>query len=978
MLPVRPWVLLSGVALAVAGAGLIWLVLFADLPDPRRAAGAEPAASIQIVDRAGRLLYEAIAPDGNRHVPVPLSEIPLACRQATIATEDSRFYQHPGVDLLAIGRAAWLNWRGDGPFSGASTISQQLARNLYLTADERGERTLRRKLREAWLAWRLERRYSKDELLALYLNTSYYGHFAVGIEAAAQTYFGLHARELDLAQCALLVGLLQNPAGYNPLEHPEAARRRQATVLGLMVHDGYISQEQAEEAAAERLLFAATPFPIEAPHFVMWVLGQLEDRLGAARVRAGGLRVITTLDLDWQRQAEEIVRRRLAALRPCAAGPADPLACDPQADPNRRIENAGLVALDPRTGAVLAMVGNADYFDRATSGAVNTTLALRQPGSAIKPLTYALALDPQVAAARGRRPWTAATLIADLRTVFLTAEGLPYVPQNYDQAYHGPVTLRTALANSYNIPAVKALDYVGVDALIELANRLGIAWERGTGRQSSVVSRQSGLIPDPQPPTPGYGLALTLGGGEVRLLDLTAAYAAFANGGRRVTPFAISRIETLEGRDVGDRIWANTQSPVPGPQSPIPSTPTLDPRVAYLITDILSDDVARRPAFGAGSALEIGRPAAVKTGTTTDWRDNWTIGYTPDLVTGVWVGNADNTPMVGVSGVTGAAPIWHDFMVAVLRGTPARAFPQPDGLVRLEVCADSGLLPGEPLASRGTDHQVANVKRLATGETAPCPLRRYEWFIVGAEPTEVDRSHVRVAVDVRTGEPATAATPAEFVIERVLWLLPDEYREWARAQGITSPPTPPLPGEGRESPPSLAGKGAERSGATSPPAPPLPGEGRESPPSLAGKGAGGLGATSPPTPPLPGEERESPPSLAGKGAGGLGVLTGKGAGGSGEPPPLILTSPDPNRTYRIDPGLPAEVQKLPITARLSRELQDRGAAVTLLVDGAAWTVVSAPDYTAWWPLTPGQHIIEAQVDTAEGHFRSATVHVFVE
>ncbi|MGC8780205.1 MAG: transglycosylase domain-containing protein [Anaerolineae bacterium] len=904
--PIRLWVLLPGAALILAAALLTWRVLFADLPDPGRAGSPPlPAASIRFEDRRGRLLYEAIAPNGNRHVPLPLSEIPLACRQATIATEDSRFYQHPGVDLLAIVRAAWLNWRGAGPFSGASTISQQLARNLYLAAGEREERTLRRKLREAWLAWRLERRYSKDEVLALYMNTSYYGHFAVGIEAAAQAYFGIHAAELDLAQCALLAGLLQYPAGYNPLEHPEAARRRQATVLGLMVHDGYITEREAQEAADERLAFAATPFPIEAPHFVMWVQGQLEDLLAAERVAAGGLRVITTLDLDWQRQAEEIVRRRLAGLRPCAAGPADPLSCDPRADPNRRIENAGLVALDPHTGAVLAMVGNPDYFDRATSGAVNTTLALRQPGSAIKPLTYALALDPQAAA--GRQPWTAATLIADLRTVFITAEGRPYVPQNYDRTYHGPVTLRTALANSYNIPAVKALDYVGVDALIELANRLGIPWERSAAAQTAAT--------DDRPSQPRYGLALTLGGGEVRLLDLTAAYAAFANGGHRVVPFAISRIETLDGKVIGEWGWTN-------PQSPFPNPPSLDPRVAYLITDILSDDVARRPAFGAGSPLEIGRPAAVKTGTTTDWRDNWTIGYTPDLVVGVWVGNADNTPMHGVSGVTGAAPIWHDFMRAILRNTPPRAFTRPDGLIRLEVCADSGLLPGGEVTSLTTNHQASNVKR-QTSETVACPHRRYEWFIAGTEPTEVDRSHVRVAIDVRTGRPADASTPAAFVAEQVRWVLPDEYREWAREQGIELGVS-----SGRE--------------LTSPPAPPLRGE----------------GSTSPLTPPLRGEGNTAPPAPRLQ---------------------IALISPEPNRTYRIDPGLPADVQKLPITARLNEELRSRGATVTLLVDGAAWTAASAPDYTAWWTLRPGNHTFEAVVLGADGaHARSAAIKIFVE
>jgi membrane peptidoglycan carboxypeptidase len=943
MRPFRVWVPILTAVLLIGGALLIWLALFADLPDPRSAAGAAaPAASIQIVDRAGRLLYEAIAPEGNRHVPVPISEIPLACRQATIATEDSRFYQHPGVDLVAILRAAWLNWRGAGPFSGASTISQQLARNLYLTAEERGERTLRRKLREAWLAWRLERRYGKDELLALYLNTSYYGHFAVGIEAAAQSYFGVHAAELDLAQCALLAGLLQYPVGYNPLEHPEAASRRQATVLGLMAHEGYISQAQAKEAAAEHLLFAATPFPIEAPHFVMWVQGQLEELLGIERVRAGGLRVSTTLDLDWQRQAEAIVGRRLTALRPCAAGSFDPTSCDRQAEADRRIENAGLVALDGRSGAVLAMVGNADYFDRATSGAVNTTLALRQPGSAIKPLTYALALDPQAAAEAGRQPWTAATLIADLRAVFITAEGLPYVPQNYDQAYHGPVTLRTALANSYNIPAVKALDYVGVDALIELANRLGIAWQRGGRSQESGVRSQLApdpwpMTPDPRSLTPGYGLALTLGGGEVRLLDLTAAYGAFANGGERVTPFAIRRVETLAGEVVFDAA-----------QAAPPRARVLDPRVAYLITDILSDDVARRPAFGPGSALEIGRPAAGKTGTTTDWRDNWTVGYTPDLVVGVWTGNADNAPMRGISGVTGAAPIWHDFMRGVLREMPARDFTRPDGLTRLEICADSGLRIADSKLQMADDaspiaHRTSYINTSSI-TPIPCPLRRTEWFIAGTEPAEVDRSHVRVAVDARTGTAATEVTPAEFVAERVVWLLPDEFREWARARGML-----------QKDDLALGSRDLSRDES-------LP-EARPAAPPGTARTSSGL----PNLRPVEASVELRSPRLV--------EASPQEDGSTG----IAITSPDPNRAYRIDPGLPAAAQKLPITARLGEALHAQAAAVTLLVDGAPLAVVAGPDYTAWWPLTAGAHTFEAIVAGADGtRIRSAPIYVLVE
>ena len=362
-------------AALLVGAFAAGVALLTGIPVPQRPAGETRAASILITDRTGRTLYEAIDPNGSKQAPVPLAEIPLACRNATIATEDSRFYTHPGVDLLGIARAVWQSWRKDEAIFGTSTLTQQLARNLYLTPEERAERTLRRKVREAWLAWRLERTHSKDDLLALYLNTTYYGHFATGIEAAAQAYFGVHARELDLAQCALLAGLPQSPTAYNPIENLEAAQSRQAVVLGLMARHGYITPAQAEEAGGERLAFAATPFPIEAPHFVMWVQSQLETVLGADRVRTGGLRVTTTLDLDWQRQAEAIVTRRLAQLRPCAAGFSLTEGCDVDADPARRVDNAALIALDPHTGAVLALVGSPDYFDPAISGAVNAALA---------------------------------------------------------------------------------------------------------------------------------------------------------------------------------------------------------------------------------------------------------------------------------------------------------------------------------------------------------------------------------------------------------------------------------------------------------------------------------------------------------------------------------------------------------------------------------------------------------------------------
>jgi membrane peptidoglycan carboxypeptidase len=905
------YVIPTGALLGIALLG--YLALFADLPDPRRDGGKDgtAAASILIADRSGRLLYEVIDPAGNKQVPVALADIPLACRQATIATEDSRFYLHPGVDPLGIARALWENWRTGETTSGASTLTQQLARNLYLSEAERTERSLRRKLREAWLAWRLEQTYSKDGLLALYFNTTYYGHFAVGIEAAAQAYFGVHASELDLAQCALLAGLPQYPAGYNPIENPDAARRRQAVVLGLMARHGYVPATQAENAGKESLACASTPFPIEAPHFVMWVQSQLEELLGRERLAAGGLRVTTTLDLDWQHQAEAIVRRRLAQLQPCASGAAV-ADCDPDANPARRVENAALVALDPATGAVLAMVGSPDYFDPATSGAVNAALALRQPGSAIKPLTYAAALDPEHARKAGRQPWTAATIIPDLRAAFITAEGQPYVPQNYDRKYHGPVTIRTALANSYNISAVRTLDAIGVDALLEQAERLGIPWRAQTGswmpetgnRKLDTGGPETGMdqlqASGFQGQRARFGLALTLGGGEVRLLDLTAAYAAFANDGTRVIPFAISRVETLDGDVLFDAPQrANVQR-----------ANALDPRVAYLITDILSDETARIPAFGPGNWLEIGRPAAAKTGTTTDWRDNWTLGYTPDLAAGVWVGNADNTPMKDVSGISGAGPIWHDFMATILRDVPLQAFSRPEGLVQVEVCADSGLLPGS--ASRGAGEQRSRGAegRGAIGdrEQAPllpntsapppvaCPDRRLEWFIGGTEPTQVDDSHVQVALDIRTGEPAGVDTPAEYVQTESYWLLPPEYQAWARENGMPQPVA----------------------------------------------------------------------------SSRLNVATSNAQRGTFN---LQLTSPDPNRVYRIDPGLPVNAQQVPVTALPGSE----SVEVTLMVDGAPFAALTGPDYTAWWTLTVGRHTFQAVAGLTDGsQARSEPVVVFVE
>jgi 1A family penicillin-binding protein len=713
--------------------GGVWALhtwLIADLPSPQELQSRAAVPSTKIYDRRGRLLYEIIGSHAGKHTPLPLEEIPLYLRQATIATEDASFYNNPGVDTKAILRAVLINLRGGEILSGGSTITQQLARNVLLPPEERTQRTLTRKLRETILAWRLARTYSKDEILALYLNETYYGNLAYGVEAAAQAYFGKSAAELDLAECALLAGLPQSPALYNPLEDPEAAQERQAVVLDLMVKHGYIDEAQARLAKEEQLHFASVPFPIRAPHFVMHVRRLLEDELGLATLERGGLQVYTTLDLDMQDTARWIVRRRLAQLSEQRGGL-----------PDRNVRNAAMVALDPWTGEILAMLGSPDYFNPRIDGAVNVTLATRQPGSSIKPITYAAAFDP-----RRAEPYTPATMVCDVRTSFVTRENNPYVPVNYDHLYRGPVLLRQALASSFNLVAVKVLDHVGLEDMTALARRLGITTLDDSER---------------------FGLALTLGGGEVRLLELTAAYAAFANGGHRAEPVAILRVEDSQGNVLGARSLRlrSGQAETFAQHGPETGERVLDERVAYLITDILSDDTARISGFGEGSVLRLSRPAAAKTGTTTDWRDNWTIGYTPELVVGVWAGNADNEPMRHVSGVTGAAPIWHDFMEEVLKGRPVQEFAEPEGLVRVEVCSLSGKLP-----------------------SPHCPHRKTELFIAGTEPREYCTLHRPVRIDVATGMLATENCPPERVVERVYTFLPAEAVEWGRKQGIPQPP----------------------------------------------------------------------------------------------------------------------------------------------------------------------------------------------
>ncbi|MCY3779720.1 MAG: transglycosylase domain-containing protein [Chloroflexi bacterium] len=698
---------------SLAGVFLAWALV--DLPALEDLEARMALPSTRILDRHGRLLYEILPGERGRNRQLRLSQMPIDCVNAVIATEDANYFRHPGVDPVGIARALWLNLREGEIVAGGSTITQQTVRLLLFDQRETLNGGLRRKLREMVLALQLQARFSKEEILALYLNQVYFGNLAYGLEAAAQAYFAKGAADLSLAECALLTGIIQNAISHDPLSRFERAKARQAVVLRLMTENGFITEEQAGAAGRDELQFAAAVFPIEAPHFVMEVWRILERDYSSA-LHSGGLEVVTSVDLDWTKHAENIVRRQLHALNHPASGqrPA-------------KANNAALVALDPRTGEVLTLLGSPDYFDDGIDGAVNAALAYRQPGSALKPFTYAEAMNPAYA-----EPYTAATMFLDVRRPFITKKLESYVPANYGAVEHGPVLLREALASSYNIPAVIALEHIGIERFVNFVSELGLENLRDNAR---------------------VDLSITLGGGEVRLLDLVEAYAAFANGGYDIEPQLILSITDSSGK----RIYEVEPAML--------NRRLIDEGIAYIISDILADKSARIPAFGANSPLNLGFPAAAKTGTTTDFRDNWALGYTPELVVGVWVGNADNAPMLDVSGVSGAGPIYNLFMRAVTRGGPPSWFVEPPGLVSLEVCRFSGLLP-----------------------TKYCRRRTTELFIPGTEPRKFDSFHQPFVIDRATGFIADENTRPADRLEQVFLVLPPEANDWALRHGLPSAP----------------------------------------------------------------------------------------------------------------------------------------------------------------------------------------------
>jgi penicillin-binding protein 1C len=706
------WILLLilFIAILLPAAAIVWVVW--DLPSIDSLSDNLVQPSIRITDRNGRLLYELLPAEGGRHAVLPAEALPDCLKQATIAVEDRNFYSNPGVDPEGILRALWINLRGGETVAGGSTITQQVARTVLLTGEERAERSLRRKLRESILAWELSRRLPKDEILALYLNQTYYGGMAYGVEAAAQTYFGKTAAELLLPECALLAGLPQAPGLYNPFTNPDLALERRTTVLGLMEKEGFIQSAQREAADLAPLYLNPDPYPILAPHFVWMVKQELDGLIAAGTLDPrDSLVVRTTLDLDLQQLAEQVISRQIESFR------AD------TAHLSRNVNNAALVALDPRSGEILALVGSAGYFDESIHGAVDMANAPRQPGSAFKPFLYAQALDPARA-----NPWTAATILMDVSVSFVTRDGFAYTPVNYDNREHGPVPVREALASSLNVPAVLTLREVGIGNTVQLAHRLGID-----------------TLDDPDK----YDLSLALGGGRMSLLDLSTAYGAFANGGNFTSHSCLLDIRSPDGS-----LLYTAEKP--------PQVRVFDPRTVWLINDILSDDRARSVGFGRNSTLKLDRTAAVKTGTTTNYHDNWTVGYTPDLLAGVWVGNSDYQAMRDVTGLTGAAPIWHEFLRAALQGRPDAPFPRPEGIVAVRVCGLSGLLP-----------------------TPACPNTRSEWFIEGTQPTEADTIYRIVDIDLLTGRLADDSTPPERRQTVTALDLPPDALPWARAQGLT-------------------------------------------------------------------------------------------------------------------------------------------------------------------------------------------------
>ncbi len=616
------------------------------LPIPKQKLNPAPLLSLRILDREDNLLREVLSDEGGRAQWVSFTEVSPDLIKATIAAEDRRFFWHRGISIPAIVRATFQNLKSGKIISGASTISQQLIRNIY-----HFRRNIFSKIIESWLALRLEDTLSKKDILVQYLNRISYGNQAFGCEAAAKLYFDKSAEMLSLAESAFLAGIPRSPSVLNPYSGLQLVVQRQHLILHQMFDSGFVDLLKFNRSLNEQLHIIPNSITFRAPHFCDFILSQFSS---TEKQRMSIIR--STCDYYLQKNIEILVKNHVSALK------------------DKGITNASAVVIDNVSGEILSMVGSKDFFSRQDDGQVNGALSLRQPGSALKPFTYGLALE---------RGITAADIIEDIPVQYSTPNGA-YRPRNYDKLFHGPVRLRTALACSYNVPAVRILESLGPEALYYQLKDMGF----------------NSLSQGPS----YYGIGLTLGNGEVTLLELVQAYSSLARAGEWLESKAVLQVFDSE----------NTPNT---PQKLRKRRKVFSPQVAYILTHILSDHDARIPAFGYNSSLSLPFPCAVKTGTSKNFRDNWAVGYTPKYTVGVWVGNFDGRPMLNVSGVTGCGPLFRDIMLFLENKNPPTEFLEIDGLIKVDICPESGLL-----ADKNCSGSMTEIFILGTEPTTLCSL----------------------------------------------------------------------------------------------------------------------------------------------------------------------------------------------------------------------------------------------------------------
>jgi len=652
--------------------------------------------TIKIYDRNESLLFE-LAGNTGRNETVEFDRFPNHLRKAIIAAEDESFYSHGGIDIKAIARSLILNIKSGKIVSGASTITQQVAR---LNSKPLSDNLLNRiigKIRESLMAIRLSLTYSKKDILSIYLNEVYLGNHNYGFQSAATFYFHKNVDKLSLNESAYLAGMIASPSKYDPYSHPKEGNLRKAYVLERMGANGFITKEQMDTAARTPCDFTKPNNNITAPHFVDYIMSLLPT----LHIPVHNISVYTTLDIATYKLSQQIATDWVKKI-----------------EKSHNAHNAAMIVLDNSSGAIISMLGGINYFDMKQDGQVNSALSPRQPGSAIKPITYTAAFLKDI---------TPATLIYDVKTSYPTKKGEGFIPNNFGDKYHGLVLAREALASSYNLPAVEILHRIGLDAFLKTAKALGITTFTHTA---------------------SYDYSITLGANEVSLLELTNAYATIDRGGMYVEPYAINKITDEKHKTVYTHPKKN----------PIQQLGPNGPKATYLVTDILSDPLARMPGFGEKNYLTLSRPAAVKTGTTTDWHDIWTIGYTPSYTVGVWMGNNNNDAMRNISSAEGVAPVWNQFFEEFLKDKKIEEFVKPAGIVTKEICSLSGAL-----------------------YDSLCPERKQEIFIEGTEPKKISTLHKLTRIDNRNGLLASSSCPHSVVVDRLLIDYPPEVYSWALA-----------------------------------------------------------------------------------------------------------------------------------------------------------------------------------------------------